>query len=357
MSQPAGHHVHMAPPAASIVSLCSGYGGLDLAVEAEFDARTTHVADIDRDACTVLAHRFPDAPNLGDLRAVDWSGIHADILTAGYPCQPFSHAGRRQGEHDERHIWPEVLRAIRSLRPGLVVLENVRGHLSLGFGRVLGDLAEAGFDAEWCLLRASDVGAPHGRARVFVVARPHGEPAGRQRGTDACPQGEDGGRPTLNSDRPAYGPRAATAADGDRCEGVTQQHGGQAPGLDGSPGRHVDRCGVEAVADADCARRQGRGGLPQEDGRRRPLPGGEQDWQQYAGAIARWERIIGRAAPVPLNPCNSKQLNARFVEWLMGLPDGWVTDLVPNRRALHVLGNGVVPQQAAAALRMLKVAA
>ena len=81
---------------------------------------------------------------------------------------------------------------------------------------------------------------------------------------------------------------------------------------------------------------EGRAGLPQEDGRRRPLPGGEQDWQQYAGAIARWERIIGRAAPVPLNPCNSKQLNARFVEWMMGLPEGWVTDLVPNRRALHM---------------------
>jgi len=303
---------------AEIVSLCSGYGGLDLAVEDVLDARTTHVADVDRDACTVLAHRFPGAPNLGDLRAVDWSGIHADILTAGYPCQPFSHAGRRQGEQDDRHIWPEVLRAIRALRPGLVVLENVRGHLSLGFGRVLGDLAEAGFDAEWCLLRASDVGAPHGRARVFVVAHPHGEPAGRQRGTDARPQGEDGRRPTLDSDRPTDGPRAAS---------------------------HADR-----------ARREGGTGLPQEDGRRRPLPGCQQDWKQYAPAIARWERTIGRAAPVPLNPCNGKQLNARFVEWMMGLPEGWVTDLVPNRRALHTLGNGVVPQQAAAALRSLVAA-
>ena len=294
---------------AEIVSLCSGYGGLDLAVEAVLDARTTHVADIDRDACTVLAHRFPDAPNLGDLRAVDWSGIHADILTAGYPCQPFSHAGRRQGEQDDRHIWPEVLRAIRSLRPGLVVLENVRGHLSLGFGRVLGDLAEAGFDAEWCLLRASDVGAPHGRARVFVVAHPHGR----------------------------------------RQQGVEEQHGTpqQDPTDRDSSGRHAHRCGVEA---------EGGTGLPQEDGRRRPLPGCQQDWKQYAPAIARWERTIGRAAPVPLNPCNSKQLNARFVEWMMGLPEGWVTDLVPNRRALHTLGNGVVPQQAAAALRSLVAA-
>ena len=303
---------------AGIVSLCSGYGGLDLAVEAVLDAHTTHVADIDRDACTVLAHRFPHAPNLGDLRAVDWTGIHADILTAGYPCQPFSHAGRRQGEQDDRHIWPEVLRAIRALRPGLVVLENVRGHLSLGFGQVLGDLAEAGFDAEWCLLRASDVGAPHGRARVFVVAHPHGR----------------------------------------RQQGVEEQHGTpqQDPTDRDSSGRHAHRCGVEAASHADSARREGGIGLPQEDGRRRPLPGCQQDWKQYAPAIARWERTIGRAAPVPLNPCNSKQLNARFVEWMMGLIEGWVTDLVPNRRALHTLGNGVVPQQAAAALRSLVAA-
>jgi len=337
---------------AGIVSLCSGYGGLDLAVEAVLDAHTTHVADIDRDACTVLAHRFPDAPNLGDLRAVDWTGIHADILTAGYPCQPFSHAGRRQGEQDDRHIWPEVLRAIRALRPGLVVLENVRGHLSLGFGRVLGDLAEAGFDAEWCLLRASDVGAPHGRARVFVVARdadgaradtlaapgaswhaagesvgcvvahPHGEPAGRQRGTDARPQSEDGRRPTLDSDRPADGHRAATHPDGQAGD-ATRRAGGQAH----EPGA------IERSRRRDCV--------------------DSWDWQQFAPAVARWERLTGRSAPVPLN---GKQLNARFVEWMMGLPEGWVTDLVPNRRALHTLGNGVVPQQAAAALRSLVAA-
>ena len=307
---------------AGIVSLCSGYGGLDLAVEAVLDAHTTHVADIDRDACTVLAHRFPDAPNLGDLRAVDWTGIHADILTAGYPCQPFSHAGRRQGEQDDRHIWPEVLRAIRALRPGLVVLENVRGHLSLGFGRVLGDLAEAGFDAEWCLLRASDVGAPHGRARVFVVAHPHGR----------------------------------------RQQGVEEQHGTpqQDPTDRDSSGRHAHRCGVEAASHADgqagdATRRAG--GQVHEPGaiersRRRDCVD-SWDWRQFTPAVVRWERLTGRSAPAPLN---GKQLNARFVEWMMGLPEGWVTDLVPNRRALHTLGNGVVPQQAAAALRSLVAA-
>lgn len=331
------------------ISLCSGYGGLDMATHQVFGADTIALADIDRDACTVLAHRFPGIPNLGDLRAVDWTGWTADIITAGYPCQPFSQAGLRKGEHDPRHLWPEVLRCLRVVRPRYAVLENVRGHLVLGFDRVLADLAAAGFDAEWVVVRASDVGAPHGRARLFVlasntngppedaygasgrpwnpigesvgraVAHPHGEPARRDSGTDARAEGAHGGRATVDGDGPADGCRAAADADGAGWEGGA-----------GLPGPHPGR---------------------------RPVPGGCQDWGAYEPAIRRWERILGRAAPVPLNPDNPKQLNARFVEWMMGLPEGWVTDLVPNRRALHTLGNGVVPQQAAAALQILRAAA
>lgn len=305
------------------ISLCSGYGGLDMAVEQVYGAHTVAVADIDRDAAAVLAHRFPGIPNLGDLRAVDWTGWTADIITAGYPCQPFSQAGLRKGEHDPRHLWPEVLRAIRLVRPRYAVLENVRGHLVLGFDRVLADLADAGFDAEWVVLRASDVGAAHARARLFVLAaNTDGEPARRDGGTDARAEGAHGGRATVNGDRPADGCRAAThatSANGQRTE---------LPPM------------VEAVGPAA------------EPGERYSSTG--TDWQQFAPAVDRWERILGRAAPVPLI---GKQLNARFVEWMMGLPDGWVTDLVPNRRALHTLGNGVVPQQAAAALQILRAAA
>jgi len=76
------------------------------------------------------------------------------------------------------------------------------------------------------------------------------------------------------------------------------------------------------------------------------------DWQRFGPAIRRWEAIMGRSAPAPLVD-GTKQLNARLVEWMMGLPEGWVTDLIPNRRALKTLGNGVVPQQAEMALRML----
>ena len=163
-----------------IGSMCSGYDGLALALEPHGHT-VAWVAEIDPDASTVLAHHWPDAPNLGNVREVDWGAVpHVDIVVAGYPCQPFSHAGRRLGEADPRHLWPDIADAVRRLGPAYVVLENVAAHLGLGFGTVLGDLADQGFDAEWGVLPASAVGAPHKRARLWVVAAHPGRVRGRQ---------------------------------------------------------------------------------------------------------------------------------------------------------------------------------
>ena len=151
-------------------SLASGIGGLDLAVEAVFDTIPIWHAEYDKYADSVYSQHW-NTPNLGDITKIDWSVIERpDILCGGYPCQPFSQVGLRKGEDDERNLWPYFARAIRALRPNIVVLENVAAHLRLGFGRVLGDLAEAGYDAEWGVFRASDVGAPHRRERIFIVA-------------------------------------------------------------------------------------------------------------------------------------------------------------------------------------------
>ena len=158
-----------------IGSLCTGYGGLDLAVEQHFNAETIWCAEYDKHASKIIEKRFPGIPNFGDIKQIDWTTVPAvDIITAGYPCQPFSQAGQRKGENDPRHIWPEILEAIRHLRPRYAILENVRGHLSLGFDTVLRDLANIGFDAEWSLVRASEAGAPHQRARLYIVAHPNG---------------------------------------------------------------------------------------------------------------------------------------------------------------------------------------
>jgi len=131
-------------------SLCTGYGGLDLAVEHVFGGRTIWTADFDKHASKVIAARFPAAPNLGDIKKINWHEVpEVDVITGGYPCQPFSHAGKREGVEDERHIWPWIIEGVRTLRPRWCVFENVGGHLSLGLGEVLKDLAEAGYVGGW----------------------------------------------------------------------------------------------------------------------------------------------------------------------------------------------------------------
>lgn len=117
-----------------LLDLCSGYGGISLALEAAFGAETVAVADIDPGACRVLEHRFPDAPNLGDISAVDWSqwADRVDIISGGTPCQDLSHAGRRAGmtEGTRSNLWVQMREAIAVIRPALVVWENVRGAYS-----------------------------------------------------------------------------------------------------------------------------------------------------------------------------------------------------------------------------------
>ncbi|HEX7050139.1 MAG TPA: DNA cytosine methyltransferase, partial [Longimicrobiales bacterium] len=158
-------------------SLCTGYGGLDMAAAQVLDVELAWVADLDPGAAATLAHHHPNVPNLGDITAVDLTTVPPiDAITAGYPCQPFSVAGKKQGTADERHLWPHIVRAIRVLRPQLVILENVANHLRLGFADVLADLAALGFDAEWCIAGASEVGAPHRRDRLFALAWPAADP-------------------------------------------------------------------------------------------------------------------------------------------------------------------------------------
>ena len=152
-------------------SLFSGIGGLDLGLErAGMTCRWQ--SELDPYACRVLAKHWPNTPNLGDINDIEWRTVEpVDVICGGYPCQPFSVAGKRDGTHDERHLWPKFADAIRVLRPRYALLENVTGHLSLGFGTVLADLAACGYDTEWDCIPAATVGAPHLRDRIFVIAK------------------------------------------------------------------------------------------------------------------------------------------------------------------------------------------
>jgi DNA (cytosine-5)-methyltransferase 1 len=153
-------------------SLCTGYGGLDLAVTAVLDARLVWYAETDRHATTVLAHRFPGIRNLGDIRTTDWAAVPpVDIVTAGFPCQDISDAGKREGIHGPASsLWSAVADAVRGLRPGLVFVENVAALLRRGLDVVHRDLATLGYDTSWLCLRASDIGAAHRRDRMFLLA-------------------------------------------------------------------------------------------------------------------------------------------------------------------------------------------
>lgn len=159
----------------NVGSLFSGIGGLDLGLE-RAGMTVRWQSEIDPYACRVLAKHWPDVPNLGDITAIDWSTVERpDLVCGGYPCQPFSLAGVRRGESDSRHLWPHMLTAVRHLRPRYALMENVPGHVGLGFDRVLGDLAEIGFDAEWSTVPACALGAPHTRDRLFVLAHAAGD--------------------------------------------------------------------------------------------------------------------------------------------------------------------------------------
>jgi DNA (cytosine-5)-methyltransferase 1 len=291
-----------------IGSLCSGYGGLDMAMEAYYNAETVWMCDIDKYSSIVIKERW-GLPNLGDLKTVDWLAVEPiDILTAGYPCQPFSTAGQRKGLEDERHIWPYIKEIIGTLQPKRVILENVRGHLTLGFKEVLKDLTEIGYDARWAIVRASDVGAPHRRERLFVLAQPsnsNGE--GLQRAWNETNDTSNG---------------STTNANDSRGFGNSQE----------SQGRLDSRTPSDSDGDEQ-----------------------QRNWKtpQLGSRYNTRDQMRLQSPPNPLDINN--KLNAKFVEYMMGLPVGWVTDLdISRSQQLKLLGNGVVPQQAYYAIEKLE---
>lgn len=157
------------------LSLCTGIGGIDLAAEwAGF--QTVGQCEFAAYPRKVLEKHWPDVPRWRDVRDVTAESVlHAgigriDLLSAGYPCQPFSLAGERGGEKDDRHLWPEVFRIVKELRPRWCLFENVDGHVSLGLDTVLSQLEGAGYTWGALVIPAAAVGERHRRDRVFIVA-------------------------------------------------------------------------------------------------------------------------------------------------------------------------------------------
>jgi len=165
------------------ISLCSGYGGIERGIERVIGA------------VNVLAHVEIEAfaiANLVDKMETErmvptpvWTNLKTfpskifrdriDILTGGYPCQPFSAAGRRLGEDDPRHLWPYIGRIIKDMRPTMCFFENVEGHVTMGLSTVISDLEGMGYTTSWGIFSAVEAGAPHQRKRVFIFAMANGE--------------------------------------------------------------------------------------------------------------------------------------------------------------------------------------
>lgn len=157
-----------------VLSLFAGIGGFDLGLERSGGFRTVAVAEVDPYASRILALRFPDAPNVGDVTKAEYPD--ADIICAGFPCQDLSYAGHGAGLAGARSgLFWEVVRAARVVRPRYVILENVAALLGRGLDVVLRALAEIGYDSEWHCIPASAVGAPHRRDRIWIIAHARGE--------------------------------------------------------------------------------------------------------------------------------------------------------------------------------------
>ena len=163
-------------PKLNVLSLFSGIGGLELGLE-RAGMTTVGQVEIDPYCQRVLAQHWPEVPRHDDVvTAPDWweseSRPRVDVVCGGFPCQPFSQAGKQLGTSDDRWMWPAMVDVIRGVRPNYVLVENVAQLVrdGLAFGTVLADLHALGFDAEWSTLRASDFGAPHPRERVYLLA-------------------------------------------------------------------------------------------------------------------------------------------------------------------------------------------
>lgn len=172
-----------------IGSLFSGIDGLGLGLERSALGQVLWQAEVDSDASSVLARHWPGVSNLGDVSQVHWELVEpVDVLCGGFPCQPASTAGKRKGRADDRWLWPEMRRAAAELRPGILIIENVPGLLSLEdghpFGGIVADLDRLGYEVAWGILGAAQLGCCHLRKRLFIVASHtplpwRGRPCGR----------------------------------------------------------------------------------------------------------------------------------------------------------------------------------
>jgi DNA (cytosine-5)-methyltransferase 1 len=229
------------------LDLFSGIGGFALAA-GWAGYNTIGFCEIEDYPRRVLSSRFSGVPIHGDIRELDGSVYRGvSLITGGYPCQPFSAAGKRGGASDDRHLWPQMLRVIKQARPVFVVAENVAGHITLGLDEVLADLESEGYTGRAIVVPACAVNAPHRRDRVWIIARDmaHSGSGRRQGGELQAGRNEPGlcGTDVADTDskrRRMWNPVRQDAEDAGQSSRSTQHGTGKFVGrlggsLDGIP--------------------------------------------------------------------------------------------------------------------------
>jgi DNA (cytosine-5)-methyltransferase 1 len=342
------------------IGLCAGYGGIELGLKLAIpNLRSVALCEIEAFAIANLVSKMEaglmdPAPIWPDLKTFPWAAFRdrVDILTGGYPCQPFSAAGQRRGKDDPRHLWPYIAEGIRLLRPRICFFENVEGHISLGLSDVIEDLAGMGYRTTWGIFSAAEVGAPHQRKRVFIMAHKLGTGLEGLLHHTPKERRQDAGRPVAGCgqfggevwpSRPGeqqYGwepPRVV--ADSHRLDRSSQAEGRVDDGQAGSAG--------EELGDTEGSRTHGTtapmaGEKRQEEGRKSQTRDvGQTAWNDGNGA----SKECGQTQPTLGGDPNGPASGLDYAELCVTCDNR--TD------ELRLLGNGVVPATAERAFRVL----
>jgi len=364
------------------ISLCTGYGGIELGLKRVIPTLRT-VAYVEREAFAVAnlvakieEGKMDSAPIWTDVKTFDGRPFRGkvDIITGGYPCQPFSLAGKRAGTEDPRHLWPDIARIIEAVRPVWCFFENVAGHLTLGFPEVYRSLRDMGYSVEAGLFTAAEVGAPHKRQRLFILAHTESRRDNRTTGA-SCTAAR---RPRRTLSRESFG--TSDVAHSQRPERwAPTQTGNNKP--DGAVGERETASrlavGGEGVADAATQRVQGpepagpaqAGGQTDEYGRilwpaRPEQP--QYEWEEPRVVVDNTKKHNRRSASTRIHttvkrkPCAKRHKNTSRqgqAQSCVGLSiDGTFKRLDCSAcrvDELRLCGNGVVPQQAEKAFREL----
>jgi DNA (cytosine-5)-methyltransferase 1 len=211
----------------NVLDLFSGIGGFSLGLE-RAGMKTIAFCEIDKFCQKVLKKHWPDVPIHEDVKTLD--GKHyagtIDIICGGYPCQPFSVAGKQKGSNDTRHLWPEMFRIIKDAKPRWIIAENVEGHVKLGLDTVLNDLESEGYTCWTFIIPACAVAAPHQRNRIWIIANSQydGQLAAKKSGIKqkAVQDSQEGKNRTWNFKRMGQSNDVADC-NSERSEGCRQE--------------------------------------------------------------------------------------------------------------------------------------